>query len=122
MRPLQREIGASASPPVSRPTDPSAVFVFVAEIVSISASDSAALPGCDLLSFTIAGPTEHSFQVSLDPTAAGLLLCHLRSLRALSDGLPYGGDGFTIRGESAAVQGPLSKWAPPEPRSPGADW
>ncbi len=85
----------------------------VDELESISASDSVALPGCDLLTFEIsdAAPVE----ISLDPEAAGLLLCHLRSLRALSDGLPYGGDSFSVRGEKA-FRG-VAHWAPPEPRS-----
>lgn len=66
----------------------------------MSASDSAALPGCDLLGFSLKGMAT-PLEISLDPQAAGLLLCHLRSLRTLSDGLPYGGDGFSIRGEKA---------------------
>jgi hypothetical protein len=86
----------------------------VDELEYISAFDSAALPGCDLLVFGISNSAP--VEISLNPEAAGLLLCHLRSLRAISDGLPYGGDSFSIRGEKA-FHG-LARWAPPEPRSP----
>jgi hypothetical protein len=42
-----------------------------AELESISASDSAALAGCDLLAFAIKGSAA-PLEISLDPTAAGI--------------------------------------------------